>query len=82
MLRTFEAKKSSSFTLLFQDDCGGLELEDPNNPGSFLAADPVPNALVLNVADMMQRFTNGRHYLLFPIRALYAINSICLCHCR
>ena len=61
--------------MLFQDDCGGLELEDPNNPGSFLPANPVPNALVLNIADMMQRFTNGRHCLLSPIRAPCAIQS-------
>ncbi len=25
-----------SITLLLQDDVGGLEIEDPNNPGQFL----------------------------------------------
>lgn len=49
----------SSFTFLFQDDVGGLELEDPWNPGSFIAARPIPGACVLNVGDMLQRFSNG-----------------------
>lgn len=49
----------SSFTFVFQDDTGGLELEDPRNPGSFIAAKPIPGACVLNVGDMLQRFSNG-----------------------
>ncbi|MCJ1385481.1 hypothetical protein MMC17_008604 [Xylographa soralifera] len=48
----------SSFTLLFQDDCGGLELEDPRNPGLFIPATPIPDALVLNIGDMFQRISN------------------------
>ncbi|MCJ1399540.1 hypothetical protein MMC11_002742 [Xylographa trunciseda] len=48
----------SSFTLLFQDDCGGLELEDPRNLGCFIPATPIPNALVLNIGDMFQRISN------------------------
>ncbi|MCJ1285324.1 hypothetical protein MMC26_004664 [Xylographa opegraphella] len=48
----------SSFTLLFQDDCGGLELEDPRYPGLFIPATPMPNALVLNIGDMFQRISN------------------------
>lgn len=39
----------STLTLLFQDECGGLEFEDPNHPGSFIPATPVPGALTLNV---------------------------------
>ena len=49
----------STFTLLFQDECGGLEFEDPNHAGSFLPAVAVPGALTLNVGDMLQRFSNG-----------------------
>lgn len=49
----------SSFTFVFQDDTGGLELEDPRNPGSFVAAKPMTGACVLNVGDMLQRFSNG-----------------------
>ncbi len=45
-------------TLLFQDDNGGLELKDPHS-GVFISAKPEEGALVLNVGDMLQRFTNG-----------------------
>ena len=55
--------KPSTFTLLFQDECGGLEFEDPNHVGSFLPALPVPGALTLNVGDMLQRLSNGAFFL-------------------
>jgi isopenicillin N synthase-like dioxygenase len=48
----------STFTILFQDEHGGLELKDPRN-GEFLLAEPHEGSLVLNVGDMLQRFTNG-----------------------
>lgn len=51
--------QDSTFTMLFQDDCGGLEFEDLNHPGSFIQAKPIPDALALNVGDMLQRFSNG-----------------------
>ncbi len=44
--------------MLFQDDRGGLELRDPHSR-AFLHADPEEGALVLNIGDMLQRFTNG-----------------------
>ena len=31
----------STLTMLFQDDCGGLEVEDPNTQGKFVPATPV-----------------------------------------
>lgn len=49
----------SSITLLFQDDCGGLEVEDVNRPGSFVPATPIKNAIVMNVGDLLQRWSNG-----------------------
>ena len=49
--------------MLFQDDCGGLEFEDPNHPGSFIPAAPIPGALALNIGDMLQRFSNGTFLL-------------------
>lgn len=49
----------STFTMLFQDSCGGLEFEDPSHPGSFIPAAPVAGALALNVGDMLQRLSNG-----------------------
>ncbi|KAI1768393.1 Clavaminate synthase-like protein [Hypoxylon sp. FL1150] len=46
-----------TMTLLFQDERGGLELKDPRAQ-EFLSAEPEEGALVLNIGDMLQRFTN------------------------
>lgn len=43
-------------TMLLQDDTGGLEVR--NAVGEWLRADPVPGTLVVNLGDMMQRWTN------------------------
>lgn len=51
----------SCFTLDFQDDVGGLELQDPRKPGHFIHAQPLKNACVLNIGDMLQRLTNGKY---------------------
>lgn len=57
----------SSMTMLFQDDCGGLEVEDPHKPGYFMPATPVKDALVMNVGDLLQRWSNGMlHNTLAP----------------
>ncbi|WVQ82021.1 hypothetical protein IAT38_004149 [Cryptococcus sp. DSM 104549] len=48
-----------SGTILFQDDTGGLEVEDPNRPGVFVQAKPVPGTAVFNIGDFMQRWSNG-----------------------
>jgi isopenicillin N synthase-like dioxygenase len=47
-----------SITLLFQDDVGGLELRDAN--GEWRLAPPVPDAVLINTGDLMERWTNGR----------------------
>jgi isopenicillin N synthase-like dioxygenase len=47
-----------SITILFQDDCGGLQVEHPNHPGEFIDATPVPGALIMNVGDLLQRWSN------------------------
>jgi len=49
----------SSITMLFQDDCGGLEVEDISIPGKFVPATPIKNAIVMNVGDLLQRWSNG-----------------------
>lgn len=49
---------SRTFTLLFQDENGGLELKD-RQTGEYLQAVPKEGAFVLNAGDMLQRFTNG-----------------------
>lgn len=47
-------------SLLIQDNQGGLEFEDRTNPGCYL---PVLNDeqsdLIVNVSDMLERWTNG-----------------------
>lgn len=47
-----------SITLLFQDDVGGLELRDVS--GEWRLAPPVPDAVLVNTGDLMERWTNGR----------------------
>jgi isopenicillin N synthase-like dioxygenase len=47
-----------SITLLLQDDVGGLELLGAD--GKWHAAPPVPDAIVINTGDLMERWTNGR----------------------
>jgi len=47
-----------TMTLLFQDKVGGLEVEDPQTPGNFIPVPVVPNSVVVNVADLMMRWSN------------------------
>jgi isopenicillin N synthase-like dioxygenase len=49
-----------SITLLAQDDCGGLEVE--NAAGEWLRADPIPGTFVINLGDMIQRWTNDLYH--------------------
>lgn len=46
-------------TLLFQDDVGGLEVQDHN--GQWTAVEYVEGAIVINTGDLMERWTNGRY---------------------
>ena len=46
--------------MLFQDDCGGLQVEDPSKPGEFIDVPPVPGSLVMNVGDLLMRWSNGK----------------------
>lgn len=48
----------STMTMLFQDDCGGLQVEDPKKPGHFIHVDPIEDALVMNIGDLMMRWSN------------------------
>ncbi|KIM37686.1 hypothetical protein M413DRAFT_448220 [Hebeloma cylindrosporum] len=47
-----------TLTMLIQDDVGGLEVEDPNRPGSFIPVPPVPGSLVVNAGDFLMRWSN------------------------
>ncbi|KAK1753606.1 hypothetical protein QBC47DRAFT_386800 [Echria macrotheca] len=46
------------FTILWQDDVGGLQVLDTD--GQWLRARPIDGTLVVNFADYMQRITNGK----------------------
>lgn len=54
----------STLTLLFQDDCGGLEVEDVSKPGKFIPAAPINNAVVMNAGDALQMWSNGTYHVL------------------
>ena len=49
---------TGAFTILLQDQVGGLDVR--NRQGQWIRATPIPNSFVINIADMMQRWTNGR----------------------
>jgi isopenicillin N synthase-like dioxygenase len=45
-------------TLLAQDDVGGLEVR--NRAGEWIAAPPIPDTFVMNVGDILARWSNDR----------------------
>ncbi|NES96915.1 MAG: isopenicillin N synthase family oxygenase [Desertifilum sp. SIO1I2] len=45
-----------SLTLLFQDEIGGLEVQTVG--GEWIDAVPIPGTLLVNIGDLMQRWTN------------------------
>ena len=47
-------------TLLWQDDNGGLEVLNRSS-GAWIPAPPIPGTLVINVADLLARWTNDRY---------------------
>jgi isopenicillin N synthase-like dioxygenase len=49
-----------TLTLLFQDSVGGLEVEDPHQPGVFRAAEPIKDTVLVNIGDLMARWSNDR----------------------
>ncbi|KAH6915105.1 hypothetical protein BKA70DRAFT_1258008 [Coprinopsis sp. MPI-PUGE-AT-0042] len=46
-----------TLTLLFQDSVGGLEVQNPNT-GAFVPATPIPGTIVVNVGDLLSRWSN------------------------
>lgn len=47
-----------TLTILFQDDVGGLEVENPNQPGNYVPVPPIPNTVVVNAGDFLKRWSN------------------------
>lgn len=46
-----------TITLLFQDNCGGLEVRSPT--GAFVPATPIAGTIVVNAGDLLARWSNG-----------------------
>ncbi|KAF2026839.1 Clavaminate synthase-like protein [Setomelanomma holmii] len=49
-----------TLTLLFQDGIAGLEIEDPHTPDVFRKVDPVEGTVLVNVGDLLARWSNDR----------------------
>jgi isopenicillin N synthase-like dioxygenase len=49
-----------TLTLLFQDEVGGLQVEDPHHPGIFQSVPPIPGTVLVNIGDLMERWSNSR----------------------
>jgi isopenicillin N synthase-like dioxygenase len=47
-----------SFTILWQDSLGGLEVR--NKRGDWVGVPPIENTFVINIANLLQFWTNGR----------------------
>jgi isopenicillin N synthase-like dioxygenase len=50
---------SPSITLLFQDQCGGLEVLKPRSEGEFIHVTPIEGTFVMNIGDVLMRWSNG-----------------------
>ncbi|XP_057837966.2 jasmonate-induced oxygenase 3-like [Cryptomeria japonica] len=49
----------SFFTILYQDDIGGLQIR--NKQGKWMDSKPLPGSFVFNVGDILQMWSNGRY---------------------
>ncbi|XP_006820018.2 uncharacterized protein LOC102803503 [Saccoglossus kowalevskii] len=57
-IRCGEHSDYGSMTLLFQDDIGGLEIQCLD--GSFIDATPIDGSIIVNIGDLMQRWTSDK----------------------
>ncbi len=79
-----------SITMLFQDDCGGLQvgplfslrlksacsrfqIENPHKPGEFIDVPPLKDAIVMNVGDLMMRWSNGKPHEFIIVLAVWRL---------
>ncbi|KAI8503963.1 hypothetical protein Bbelb_180310 [Branchiostoma belcheri] len=68
-IRCGEHTDYGSITLLFQDNVAGLEVQSCE--GKYVPAPPIPNTVVVNIGDLMQRWTADKlastmHRVLLP----------------
>lgn len=68
-IRCGEHTDYGAISVLFQDDIGGLEVENVN--GQFVPATPIKGTVLVNIADLMQRWTADKlkstvHRVLIP----------------
>ncbi|MCC5665122.1 isopenicillin N synthase family oxygenase [Nostoc sp. CHAB 5784] len=68
-VRAGEHSDYGSITLLFQDDVGGLEVQTAS--GEWIVAPAIPDTVVVNTGDLMQRWTNDmfcstKHRVMIP----------------
>ncbi|KAH3842120.1 hypothetical protein DPMN_115608 [Dreissena polymorpha] len=68
-IRLGEHSDYGTITLLFQDEIGGLEVEIPGH--GFVPVTPIPETVVVNIGDLMQRWTSDalvatKHRVLIP----------------
>jgi isopenicillin N synthase-like dioxygenase len=49
---------SGAFTILWQDDVGGLETV--NREGEWVVVPPIPDTFVINIGDILQAWSNGQ----------------------
>ena len=68
-IRLGEHSDYGSITILFQDNIGGLEVDIPGV--GYVPATPIPGTVVVNIGDMIQRWTSDqliatKHRVLIP----------------
>ena len=84
--RIGEHSDYGSITLLFQDDVGGLEVQ--TTTGEWIGAPKIPDTILINTGDLMQRWTNDifcstKHRVIIPDKnkAKYSRYSVAFfCH--
>lgn len=84
-VRAGEHSDYGSITLLFQDQVGGLEVQ--TSDGDWIAAPAIPDTVIVNTGDLMQRWTNNvfcstKHRVIIPSdsrvkRSRYSIAFFC-----
>ena len=73
--RAGEHSDYGSITLLFQDSVGGLEAKNPHT-GVYHAADPIEGTIVVNVGDLLARWSNDQlRSTLHRVKAPQAVDA-------